>query len=69
MSHFVVMKWVFLVKNLNNVNVHDTNYEEDDPNTIILVRLLAWHSTFEKPKAIAKRISEELMPIAGHPKR
>ena len=26
---------------LNNINLRDTNYEEDDPNTIILIRLLA----------------------------
>ena len=25
--------------NLNNINLDDTNYEEDDPDTIILVRL------------------------------
>ena len=28
---------------LNNINLDETNYEEDDPDTIILVRLLAWH--------------------------
>ena len=27
--------------NLNNINLDDTNYEEDDPDTIILVRHLA----------------------------
>ena len=26
--------------NLNNINLDDKNYEEDDPDTIILVRLL-----------------------------
>ena len=26
---------------LNNINLRDTNYEEDGPNTIILIRLLA----------------------------
>ena len=36
--------------NLNNINLNDTNYEEDDPVIIILVRLLAWHSKFEKRK-------------------
>ena len=33
---------------LNNVNLDDTNYEEDDPNTIIFVRLLAWHIKFAR---------------------
>ena len=38
--------------NLININPDDTNYEEDDPDTIIHVRLLAWHSQFEKRKAL-----------------
>ena len=28
--------------NLNNINL-DNNFDEDDPHTIILIRLLAWH--------------------------
>ena len=55
--------------NPNNINVDDTNYGEDDPDTIILVRLLAWYSTFEKRKELKKRKSEELMSIAWHPRR
>ena len=38
---------------LNNINLNDTNYEEDDPYTIILIRLLAWHIKFEKRKEIS----------------
>ena len=34
---------------LNNVNLDD-NFDEEDPNTIILIRLLAWHTKFEKRK-------------------
>ena len=33
---------------LNNINLDDTNYDEDDPDTIILIRLLASHTKFEK---------------------
>ena len=40
--------------NLNNINLDDANYEEDDPDTIILVTLLAWHIKFEKRKALKK---------------
>ena len=58
-----------LNKYQNNINLDDTNYEEDDPDTIILIRLLAWHIKFEKPKDFKKKISEELMPVAWHPKR
>ena len=33
---------------LNNINLDDTNYDEDDPDTIILIILLASHTKFEK---------------------
>ena len=51
---------------INNINL-DNNFDEDDPHTIILIRLLAWHTKFEKRKALKKDISEELMPVAWHP--
>ena len=53
---------------LNNINL-DNNFDEDDPDAIILIRLLAWHIKFKKRKALKKIISEELMLIACHPKR
>ena len=53
--------------NLNNFNLDDTNYEEDDSDTVILIRLLAWHIKFKKQKVL-KNISEELIIIAWHPK-
>ena len=34
-----------------------------------IVRLLAWHIKFEKLKTLKKKISEELMLIAQHPKK
>ena len=40
---------------LNNVIFDDTNYDEDDPDAIIPVRLLAWHIKFEKRKTLKKR--------------
>ena len=36
---------------------------EDDPNTIILIRLLLWHIKFEKRKPLKKELNEELMPV------
>ena len=39
---------------LNNINLRDTNYEEDDPNTIILIRLLAWHIKLQKSIELKK---------------
>ena len=34
---------------LNNINL-DNNFNKDDPDTIILIKLLAWHIKFEKRK-------------------
>ena len=38
---------------LNNINP-DNNFDEDDPDNIILIRLLAWHIKFEKRKGLKK---------------
>ena len=53
---------------LNDINL-DNNYDEDDRKTIIHIRLLAWHTKFEKRKALKKDINEKLMPVAWHPNR
>ena len=39
---------------INNINL-DNNFDEDDPDTIILIRLLAWHIKFEKRKELKKQ--------------
>ena len=44
-------------------------FDEDDPYTIILIRLLAWHIKFEKRKALKKELHEEPMLVAWHPNR
>ena len=44
---------------LNNINL-DNNFDEDEPDSIILIRLLAWHIKLEKRKELKKFISEEL---------
>ena len=54
---------------LNNFNLDDTSYDEDDPDTIIIIRPLARHIKFEKIQALKKELSEELMPIAWHTNR
>ena len=38
----------------NNINLVN-NFDEDDHDTIILIRFLAWHIKFEKRKAHKKR--------------
>ena len=53
---------------LNNINP-DNNFDEDDPYTIILIRILAWHIIFEKRKEHKNELREELMSVAGDPNR
>ena len=38
------------LNNVNDINIGDTNYDEEDPDTIILNILLTSHIKFEKPK-------------------
>ena len=45
------------------------NFDKDDPDSIILIRLLAWHIKLEKRKVLKKELNEELMSIAWHSKR
>ena len=37
--------------NLININL-DNNFDEDNPDTIIFIKLLAWHIKFGKHKAL-----------------
>ena len=39
---------------LNNISI-DNNFDEEDPDTIILIGILAWHVKFEKRKELKKR--------------
>ena len=41
---------------LNNINL-DNNFDEDHPDTIIFIRLLAWNIKFEKRKALQEKIN------------
>ena len=56
-----------LSANLNNINL-DNNFDDYDPDTIILIRLLAWYSKFKKSKALKKELNEELMLVAWYPR-
>ena len=53
---------------LNNISLDD-NFDGEDPNIIILIRLLAWHTNSEKRKELTKELNEELMLVAWDPKR
>ena len=66
---FSCNEMVSLNLDLNCINLDANNFDEDDYDTIISVRLLAWHAKFEKCKALKKDISEELVPVVWHPNR
>ena len=51
--------------NIDNINL-DNNFDEDDPDAIILLRLSAWHTKFEKRKALRKKLNKKVMPLAWH---
>ena len=36
---------------LKNIDL-DNNFDEDDPDTVIVIRLFAWHIKFEKRKKL-----------------
>ena len=55
MSYFVCNGAGILIIDLNNINLGKTNYDEDDPDTIIPVRFLAWYIKLEKRKAFKKK--------------
>ena len=50
---FCCDKMGILSVNLNNINL-DNNFDEDDPDTIFLIRLLVLQVKFEKHKALKK---------------
>ena len=53
---------------VNTINL-DNNFDEDDPDRIVPIRLLALHIKFEKRKDLKRELSEDLRSIAWHSKR
>ena len=47
---------------LNNINLDDDNFIEDDPETIIHVKFMAWRNEYKQHNACEKDMSKELMP-------
>ena len=67
-SPLLLIKYKFLLQILINVH-NNNNFYEDDPDTIIHVRLLVWCSKFEKRKTSTKMINEELLTVVWYPKK
>ena len=56
-----------LAVDLDEIKLDDgKNFDEDDLDTIINLKLLAGHGKFGKSTEFKKDISKELMPEAGH---
>ena len=49
---------------LNNINLDNGDYNEDDPKYIIYIRLLVWDIKSEKRRTLKKELSEGLMLVA-----
>ena len=56
-------KMDILSVDLNNSNLDGVNFDEDDSETIIHVRFIAWKDRFKQPKPFIKDINKELMPV------
>ena len=68
-SSNVVFDWKgmgILNIDFNKISLDD-KFDEDDPDTNILSRLLAWHVKFVKFKELKKELSDELMSVVWHP--
>ena len=52
MLQSLAMIWVL---DLNNIYNDDDDFDEDDPKTIVFVRLMAWRNRFKQHKASIKR--------------
>ena len=50
-----------LCVDLNNNNLNDANFDEDDPDTTTHVALLSWRNKFEKRKALKNEIMVRLV--------
>ena len=46
---------------LININLDDINFEEDDPETIVHVRLMAWCNRFKQRKAYKKGYKQRII--------
>ena len=54
---------------LDNINLDDDKYDDDDSANIIRVSLKTWCNRHKQRKACKKEIRKELMSVAWHPIR
>ena len=64
---FFVNQMGILGVDLDRINLdNDDNFDEYDPDTIVHVRLLAWHSKFEEHKAPKKDLRINACSVASN---
>ena len=61
---FIYNEMGILDIDFNSINL-DNDFDEDNPDSIVHVRLLAWHIKFDKRKGLKK----ELISVAWHANR
>ena len=61
---FSIDKMGILREDLNNINLDDAKFYEDNAKTIIHVRSMTWHNRLKRGKVFKKDISKESMPVA-----
>ena len=47
----------------NNVSLDDVNFDNDDPEAIFHVRLMAWCKKYKQCHTCKKEVSKKLMPV------
>ena len=52
---------------LNNINLDDVKYDDDDPEAIIHVRLVSLHNKCKQRKSFENDRSKVLVPVPWHP--
>ena len=62
-SYFCSRETCIFSVDLDKIDLDDINYD-DDPETIIHVRLMTWCNRYKQHKSCKKDISKELMLVA-----
>ena len=58
LSHFLAMIWTLILQTLNSINLVNDSFDEEDPESIIHVRFMAWCNRFKQRKVCKKKMSE-----------
>ena len=54
---------------LNSINLDGVNFDKDDLESIIHIRVMAWRNRLKQSIAFKKELNKELIRVAWHPAR